>query len=165
MGARLRDRVAVVTGAGRGIGRAIAELMAAEGAAVVANDLGAAVDGTGTAGSVADEVVGAIRARGGTAVASHDSVADFAAAERIVGTALREFGRLDILVNNAGILRDRMIVNMTEQDWDSVIAVHLKGTFNCTRHAAVHMRQQKRGRIVSMSSTSGTIGIRSSRGS
>jgi NAD(P)-dependent dehydrogenase (short-subunit alcohol dehydrogenase family) len=154
---RLRGKAAVVTGAGRGIGRAIAELLAAEGAAVVVNDLGGNVDGSGTS-SVADEVVAAIRARGGTAVANHDSVSDFAAAERIVATAVQEFGAIDVLVNNAGILRDRMIFNMTEEDWDAVIAVHLKGTFNCTRHAAARMRQQRRGRIISMSSTSGTIG-------
>jgi NAD(P)-dependent dehydrogenase (short-subunit alcohol dehydrogenase family) len=158
MGARLKGKAAVVTGAGRGIGRAIAELLAAEGAAVVVNDLGGSVDGTGGQASVADEVVAAIKAKGGTAIANHDSVSDFRAAERIVATAVKEFGSIDVLVNNAGILRDRMIFNMTEEDWDAVIAVHLKGSFNCTRHAAAHMRQQKRGRIISMSSTSGTIG-------
>jgi NAD(P)-dependent dehydrogenase (short-subunit alcohol dehydrogenase family) len=148
----------VVTGAGRGIGRAIAELLAAEGAAVVVNDLGSAVDGQGTEHGVADEVVAAIRAQGGTAVASYDSVADFRAAERIVGTAVKEFGAIDVLVNNAGILRDRMVFNMTEGEWDAVIAVHLKGAFNMTRHAAAHMRQQRRGRIISMASTSGLYG-------
>ncbi|MGH7896034.1 MAG: SDR family NAD(P)-dependent oxidoreductase, partial [Candidatus Binatia bacterium] len=158
MGARLKGRAAVVTGAGRGIGRAIAELLAAEGAAVVVNDLGGNVDGSGTQASVADEVVATIKAAGGTAVANHDSVSDFEAAERIIGTAVKEFGGIDILVNNAGILRDRMIFNMTEEDWDAVIAVHLKGSFNCTRHAAGHMRRHKRGRIISMSSTSGVIG-------
>ena len=158
MGKRLEGRGAVVTGAGRGIGRAIAELLAAEGAAVVVNDLGGAVDGTGASRGAADEVVDAIRARGGTAVASYESVADFAAAERIVGTAVQEFGAIDILVNNAGILRDRMIFNMSEEEWDAVIAVHLKGTFNCMRHATRHMRERRRGRIVSLSSTSGMYG-------
>jgi NAD(P)-dependent dehydrogenase (short-subunit alcohol dehydrogenase family) len=158
MGTRLAGRVAVVTGAGRGIGRAIAELLAAEGAAVVVNDLGSEVDGRGAARNVADDVVNAIRARGGTAVANYDSVADFQAAESIVDTAVREFGAIDVLVNNAGILRDRMIFNLSEEEWDAVIRVHLKGTFNCTRHASARMRQQRRGRIVSMSSTSGVFG-------
>ena len=147
-----------MTGAGRGIGRAIAELLAAEGAGVVVNDLGSAVDGTGASVSVADEVVAAIRARGGKAVANHDSVADFAAAERLIATAVKEFGAVDVLVNNAGILRDRMIFNMSEEEWDAVIAVHLKGTFNCTRHAARIMREQRRGQIISISSTSGVYG-------
>jgi len=155
---RLDGKAAVVTGAGRGIGRAIAELLAAEGAAVVVNDVGSEVDGRGAGTNVADEVVAAIRERGGRAVASHESVADYAAAERIVGTAVREFGAIDVLVNNAGILRDRMLFNMSEEEWDAVIAVHLKGTFNCTRHAAVHMRQQRRGRIISISSASGVYG-------
>jgi NAD(P)-dependent dehydrogenase (short-subunit alcohol dehydrogenase family) len=158
MSGRLAGRVAVVTGAGRGIGRATAELLAAEGAAVVVNDLGGAVDGSGGSANVADEVVDGIRSRGGRAVANHESVADFHAAERLVGTAVREFGAIDVLVNNAGILRDRMLFNMSEEEWDAVVAVHLKGSFNCTRHAAVHMRQQRRGRIISMSSTSGVFG-------
>src|SRR5205814_8218843 len=126
--------------------------------AVVVNDLGAEVDGRGASRRVADEVVEAIRARGGRAVANADSVADFAAAERIVETAVKEFGAIDILVNNAGILRDRMLFNMTEEEWDAVIAVHLKGTFNCTRHATRRMREQRRGRIISISSTSGVYG-------
>jgi NAD(P)-dependent dehydrogenase (short-subunit alcohol dehydrogenase family) len=158
MGARLEGRAAVVTGAGRGIGRAIAELMAAEGAAVVVNDVGTEVDGRGNATGVAEEVAAGIRSRGGRAVASTDSVADFEAAARIVGTAVREFGRIDVLVNNAGILRDRMIFNMTEEEWDAVIAVHLKGTFNCTRHAARQMREQRSGRVISISSSSGLYG-------
>src|SRR5438552_8191731 len=158
MAERLEGRAAVVTGAGRGIGRAIAELLAAEGAAVVVNDLGAEVDGRGASRRVADEVVDAIRTRGGRAVANADSVADFAAAERIGETAVKEFGAIDILVNNAGILRDRMIFNMSEEEWDAVIAVHLKGTFNCSRHATRRMREQRRGRIISLSSTSGVYG-------
>jgi NAD(P)-dependent dehydrogenase (short-subunit alcohol dehydrogenase family) len=158
MGQRLKGKVAVVTGAGRGIGRGIALLLAEEGAAVVVNDLGGAVDGTGQSSTPAEEVVAAIKAKGGRAVANADSVASFTAAENIINTAVKEFGRIDILVNNAGILRDRMIFNLSEEDWDAVIAVHLKGAFNCTRHASVHMRQQKCGRIISMSSTSGLYG-------
>jgi NAD(P)-dependent dehydrogenase (short-subunit alcohol dehydrogenase family) len=158
MGTRLKDKVAVVTGAGRGIGRGIAVLMASEGAAVVVNDLGVAVDGRGQDTSAADQTVAAISAAGGRAIANYDSVSDFAAAARIVDTAVKTFGRLDVLVNNAGILRDRMIFNMTEEEFDAVVAVHLKGTFNCTRHASVQMRQQKAGRIISMSSTSGLYG-------
>jgi NAD(P)-dependent dehydrogenase (short-subunit alcohol dehydrogenase family) len=155
---RLKDRVAVVTGGGRGIGRGIALLLAEEGAAVVVNDLGGNVDGSGQSTGPAEEVAAEIKARGGRAIANADSVTDFKAAERIIDTAVKEFGRIDILVNNAGILRDRMVFNLSEEDWDAVIAVHLKGTFNCTRHAAVQMRQQKFGRIISMSSTSGLYG-------
>jgi NAD(P)-dependent dehydrogenase (short-subunit alcohol dehydrogenase family) len=158
MGASLRDQPAVVTGGGRGIGRGIAMLLAAEGAAVVVNDLGAGVDGSGTDGSPAEETVAAIVAAGGRAIANHDDVGDFQAAENLVATAVREWGRLDILVNNAGILRDRMIFNLSEEDFDAVVRVHLKGTFNCSRHASRQMREQKWGRIISMSSTSGLYG-------
>ncbi len=158
MANRLKDRVAIVTGAGRGIGRGIALLLAAEGAAVVVNDAGTDINGSGQSATPAEEVVAAITAAGGQAIANADSVASFRAAENIINTAVKEFGRIDILVNNAGILRDRMIFNLSEEDWDAVITVHLKGSFNCTRHAAVHMRQQKFGRVISMSSTSGLYG-------
>jgi len=158
MANRLKDRVAIVTGAGRGIGRGIALLLAEEGAAVVVNDLGSGVDGSGRSSAPAEEVVAEIKSKGGHAIANFDSVTQFGAAENIVATAVKEFGRIDILVNNAGILRDRMIFNLSEEDWDSVVAVHLKGTFNCTRHASVLMRQQKYGRIISMTSTSGLYG-------
>lgn len=158
MGNRLKNKVAVVTGGGRGIGRGIALLLAEEGAAVVVNDLGANPDGTGHSSTPADDVVAEIKAKGGAAIANGDSVASFTAAESLINTAVKEFGRLDILVNNAGILRDRMVFNLSEEDWETVIAVHLNGTFNCTRHAAAQMRQQKNGRIISMSSTSGLYG-------
>jgi NAD(P)-dependent dehydrogenase (short-subunit alcohol dehydrogenase family) len=157
MGA-LEGKVAVITGSGRGIGRGMALLFAQEGAKVVVNDPGVNADGTGHDNGPADEVTAEVKAAGGDAVANYDTVATADGGERMVQTALDAFGRLDILVNNAGILRDRMIFNMTEEEWDAVIAVHLKGHFNCTKPASIVMRQQRYGRIINMSSTSGIIG-------
>src|SRR5207302_1555376 len=163
MAKRLEGRAAVVTDAGRGIGRAIAELLAAEVAALVLNDFGAEGDGRGASRRVADEVVDAIRTRGGRAVANADSVADFAAAERIVETAVKEFGAIDILVNNAGILRDRMIFNMTEEEWDAGSGFHPKGTFNCTRHAPRRLREQRRARCAPSAASRAAPGGAASR--
>jgi NAD(P)-dependent dehydrogenase (short-subunit alcohol dehydrogenase family) len=154
----LQGKVAVVTGAGRGIGRAIALLMARHGARVVVNDLGVALDGTGPARRPAEEVVAEIRAEGGAAVASYDTVATMQGGESIIRAALDAYSRLDILVNPAGILRDRMVFNMTEEEWDAVIAVHLKGHFSLIKPASVLMRQQRSGRIIAFTSTSGLWG-------
>ncbi len=154
----LEGQVAVVTGAGRSIGKGIARLMAEHGAKVVVNDLGVAVDGSGPGRGPADETAAEIREAGGEAVASYDSVAEYAGAGRIIRTALDSFGRLDILVNPAGILRDRMVFNMSKQEWDDVIAVHLKGHFNLVQPASVIMRKQRSGRIITCSSTSGLWG-------
>ncbi|HEY7270261.1 MAG TPA: SDR family NAD(P)-dependent oxidoreductase [Dehalococcoidia bacterium] len=147
--------MAIVTGAGRGIGRGEALALAAEGAAVVVNDFGGTTAGTGSDEGPASEVVAEIKAAGGKAVANTENVADYEGAGRIVKQALDEFGRLDILVNNAGILRDRMIFNMSEEEWDIVLAVHLKGTFNTIKHASILFRQQRSGRIINTSSESG----------
>jgi NAD(P)-dependent dehydrogenase (short-subunit alcohol dehydrogenase family) len=155
MGDRLKGRVAIVTGAGRGIGRGEALLLASEGASVVVNDFGGGSHGEGAEKGPADQVVDEIKAMGVGAVANYGSVAEFATGEEMVKQAIDNFGRLDIVVNNAGILRDRMVFNMTEEDWDAVIAVHLKGTFNVTRHAAAVFRQQRSGVIVNTSSESG----------
>ncbi len=154
----LEGKVAVITGAGRGIGRAIAIQMAEEGAEVVVNDPGVGPDGAGHDDGPADQVVAEIAAKGLTAVANYDSVATMAGGESIIKTAIDSFGRIDILVNNAGILRDRMIFNMSEQEWDDVIAVHLKGHFACTKPATVVMRQQRYGRIINFTSESGLWG-------
>ena len=155
MGDYLKDKVAVVTGSGRGIGRGIAILMAQEGAKVVVNDLGGATDGSGGDKSPADEVVNEIKAKGGEAVANYDSVASSEGGENIIKSALDSFGQLDILVNNAGILRDRMIFNMSDEEWDAVLKVHLYGTFYCARAACRVFRNQKSGRIINFSSSSG----------
>jgi NAD(P)-dependent dehydrogenase (short-subunit alcohol dehydrogenase family) len=154
----LKGKAAVVTGAARGIGKEIALLMARLGARVVVNDYGGSEAGQGGGTAPADEVVAEIRRNGGEAVPNYDSVASMAGGTHIVQTALDAFGRIDIVVNNAGILRDRMIFNMTEEEWDAVINTHLKGTFAVTRAAAPHMREQRSGRIISMTSTSGLVG-------
>jgi NAD(P)-dependent dehydrogenase (short-subunit alcohol dehydrogenase family) len=150
----LEGKSALVTGAGRGIGRAIAMLMAEEGASIVVNDLGTGLDGAGQDASLAQMVVDEITSKGGQAVANTDSVADYDAAGRMVQTAVDQFGKIDIVVNVAGILRDRMIFNMTEEEYDAVVAVHLDGTFNTVRHASALMREQRSGRIINFSSTS-----------
>jgi NAD(P)-dependent dehydrogenase (short-subunit alcohol dehydrogenase family) len=150
--ALLEGKVAVITGAGRGIGREEALLMAKQGARVVVNDLGGHFDGTGESRSPAEEVVREIRAGGGEAVANFESVTDFKAAKRIVECAIDNFGKLNIVVNNAGILRDRMIFNMTIDEWDAVLNVHLRGTFCTMRPATAHMRERKFGRIINFSS-------------
>ena len=155
MGERLKGKVAVITGAGRGIGRAHALAFAAEGAKVVVNDLGGAADGTGADKAPADEVVAEIKKMKGEAIANYDTVVTMEGGERIVKTAIDNFGRLDILVNNAGVLRDRMVFNMTEEEWDTVINVHLKGHFCCTKHACIVFRQQRIGRIINTSSVAG----------
>jgi NAD(P)-dependent dehydrogenase (short-subunit alcohol dehydrogenase family) len=160
----LEGKVAIVTGAGRGIGREHALALADAGAKVVVNDLGGSLSGEGSDERPAEEVANEIRARGGEAAADYENVADFAAAERMVRHAIEAFGRLDILVNNAGILRDRMLVNMSEEEWDAVINVHLKGHFAPTRHAAAYWREQSkagetvRARVINTSSPSGVFG-------
>ncbi len=157
-------RVCIVTGAGRGIGREYALMLAAHGARVVVNDLGGSRDGSGASTGPAQEVVEEILAAGGDAVANGDDVSDFDAAGRMIQLAIDRFGRLDVLISNAGILRDRMLVNMTEAEWDAVIKVHLKGTFGPAHHAARHWRDLvKRGekvdaRIVNTTSVSGIYG-------
>ena len=163
MGA-LDGRVAIITGAGRGIGREHALLFAAEGAKVVVNDLGGGLDGSPDQATPAEEVVAEITAMGGSAVANHDNVATWDGGERLIQSALDAFGDLHVLVNNAGILRDRVLVNLSEEDWDAVINVHLKGHFVPTRHAATYWREQaKAGKVVkasviNTSSTSGLLG-------
>jgi NAD(P)-dependent dehydrogenase (short-subunit alcohol dehydrogenase family) len=157
-------RVCIITGAGRGIGREYALMLAAHGAAVVVNDLGGARDGSGASLGPAQEVVDEIVRNGGQAIANGDDISDFAAAARMIGGTIDHFGRLDALINNAGILRDRMLVNMTEAEWDAVIKVHLKGTFAPAHHAAAHWRelvkqgQKVDARIINTTSVSGIYG-------
>lgn len=155
MGNRFEGRVCVVTGAGRGIGRALAMLLAEEGASVVVNDLGGSVDGSGESAGPAQQVVDEIVAAGGTAVASADSVAEYDSAAKIIQTAIDNYGRIDAVAHVAGILRDRMVFNMTEAEWDGVLQVHLYGAFNMVRNAVPHMIKQGYGRIVLFSSGSG----------
>ena len=157
-------KVAIVTGAGRGIGREHALSLASQGAKVVVNDLGGNVDGSGGDLSPAEQVVQEIKGMGGEAVANGDSVSDWAGAERLINTAIETFGDLNIVVNNAGILRDRMLFSMTEAEWDAVINVHLKGTFAPSRFACVYWREQSKagkpvsGRIINTTSVSGIYG-------
>lgn len=164
MGDRLKDKIAVVTGAGRGIGRGMALAFAGEGASVVVNDLGSGADGSGSSTKQADAVVAEIKEQGGVAVANYDSVATSEGGNGIIKTAIDSFGIIDILVNNAGILRDRMLWNMTDEEWDDVIKTHLYGHFYCTRAAVTQMRsaikegRQKRGTIINFSSDYGITG-------
>lgn len=157
-------RVAIVTGAGRGIGRAHAVTLAEHGAAVVVNDLGTHIDGTSDGSELADEVVADIVASGGRAVANGDDVADWEGAQRLINQAVETFGGLDVVVNNAGILRDRVLVNMTEEEWDGVIRTHLKGTFAPARWAATYWRSRAKAgepndaRIINTTSVSGLYG-------
>jgi NAD(P)-dependent dehydrogenase (short-subunit alcohol dehydrogenase family) len=154
----LDGRAAVVTGGGRGIGRDIARCLAAEGARVVVNDVGVSLGGAGTEEDPATQVCAEIEAAGGTAVPNHDSVSDFEAAGRIISAAQEAFGSVDIVVNNAGIVRDRTVVKMDEADYDAVIGVHQKGTFNTVRHAAPLMRETGYGRIINITSSAGLRG-------
>ena len=155
MGNRLEGKVAIVTGGGRGIGRGEALALASEGARIIVNDFGGSAAGTGGEQGPADEVVAEVKKMGSDAAANYDNVADFESGNRMVQQALDTFVRLDIVINNAGILRDKMIFNMTEEEWDIVLSVHLKGHFNLSKHASVIFRQQRSGVFVHTSSESG----------
>jgi len=148
----LKDKVAAVTGAGRGLGKAVALELAGQGAKVVVNDFGGEKDGSGGSASPADEVVAEIKEQGGEAVANYGSVADPEGGESVINSAVETFGKIDILANVAGIMRDRMIFNMTDEDWDMVVKVHLYGHFYCTRAACILMKKQKSGRIINVTS-------------
>ena len=154
----LENKVVIVTGSGGGIGRDFAHAMAAEGAKVVVNDIGASVSGEGRDAGPAQKVVDEIKAKGGIAVANTDSVSEWDSANRIVKTAIDAFGRIDVVVNNAGILRDRFFFNMSVEEWKAVIDVHLNGTFYVSRAAATFFKSQNSGRYINMTSTSGLVG-------
>jgi NAD(P)-dependent dehydrogenase (short-subunit alcohol dehydrogenase family) len=155
MGNRLEGKVAIVTGGGRGIGRGECLALASEGARIICNDFGGSAAGTGGEQGPADQVVAELKKMGSDAAANYDNVADFESGNRMVQQAMDTFGRLDIVVNNAGILRDKMIFNMTEEEWDIVLGVHLKGHFNLSKHASVIFRQQRSGVFVHTASESG----------
>jgi NAD(P)-dependent dehydrogenase (short-subunit alcohol dehydrogenase family) len=152
---KLQGKIAIVTGAGGGIGSGVAELMAKQGALVIVNDAGSNLDGTGTSTKSADLVVERIKQQGGVAIANYDSIDNFTSCGRIIKSALNEFGTIDIICHTAGILRDRMIFNMTEDEWDKVLEVHLNGAFNIIKNALPHMINQRYGRIVLLASISG----------
>ena len=155
MGNRLEGKVAIVTGGGGGIGRGVCRLLAEEGASVVVNDVGGAVDGTGTSTGPADELVSEIKENGGVASSTYDTIATMEGAGKLVQAALDNFGRVDILMHVAGILRDRMVFNMTEEEWDAVLSVHLYGAFNTVKQVVPHLIEQRSGRIIIFSSGSG----------
>lgn len=157
---RLDDRVIVITGSGRGIGASLARTCAAQGAKIVVNDLGGAIDGSGSDQTPAQAVVDEITSAGGQAVANYADVSDYEQAEGLVKQALDTYGGLDVLINVAGILRDRMVFNMNEKEWDDVIRVHMKGTFNTTKFASIHWRSERKGhyRLINFTSVSGLYG-------
>ena len=154
----LDGKVAIVTGSGRGIGAGVAKALAGEGAKVIVNDIGAALDGEGLSNTPAEQVVDEIKSFGGEAVPDYTDISTMEGGESVVQTAVDTYGQLDIVVTVAGILRDRMIFNMTEEEWDDVVRVHLKGTFTVCKHAAILYRQQRSGRIVTFASESGLFG-------